>query len=233
MNGLYKRIFPVAQSSIPRSSLYYEPLKTKYPYNPDKAKALLAGRTFNIKMSTANLFSHQKEVDQAIAQYLGKVGITVDTTELEAGAFRTTYNQYDLSLNTLASFTMDPDFILSLYTGGIAEAVWHLRSEDRRLNTAQRTTVGPARQAKVTAMAKYLFVRRPRSTSPTRSGTSSSPPRSRTTSAHPWSGNSWPQERGLRRDHQAVVTSGGPGMEGAPLTGRPPRRGPPSECSIR
>ena len=131
VNGLYKRTFPVAQSSIPRSSLYYEPLKTKYPYDPDKAKALLAGRTFNIKMSTANLFSHQKEVDQAIAQYLGKVGITVDTTELEAGAFRTTYNQYDLSLNTLASFTMDPDFILSLYTGGVAKAVWQpVRPED-------------------------------------------------------------------------------------------------------
>ena len=158
VNGLYKRTFPVAQSSIPRSSLYYEPLKTKYPYDPDKAKALLAGRTFNIKMSTANLFSHQKEVDQAIAQYLGKVGITVDTTELEAGAFRTTYNQYDLSLNTLASFTMDPDFILSLYTGGVAQAVWHLSDPKiTALNTAQRTTVGQARQRKVTAMAEYLM----------------------------------------------------------------------------
>ena len=158
VKGLYKGVFPVAQSSIPRSSLYYEPLKSKYPYDPDKAKALLGGRKLNLKMSTANLFSHQKEVDEAVAQYLGKVGITVDTTELEAGAFRTTYNQYDLSLNTLASFTMDPDFILSLYTGGTAEAVWHLKDPKiDALNTAQRTTVGPARQAKVTAMAKYLF----------------------------------------------------------------------------
>ena len=35
----------------------------------------------------------------------------------------------------------------------------------------------------------------------------------------PLSGSSWPRERGLRRDHQVVVTSRGPGMEGAPLLG--------------
>ena len=128
---------------MPSSSLYYEALKTKFPYDPDKAKALIAGRTFNLKMATANLFSHQNEIDQAIAQYLGKVGITVDITELEAGAFRTSYNQYDLSLNTLASFTIDPDFILSLYTGGVGEAVCHLSDPKiTALNTAQRTTVG-------------------------------------------------------------------------------------------
>lgn len=156
--GIQKGIFPVSRSSLPSTSLLYEPLDTQFEYDPAKAKSLLGGRRVSLTAATATLFSHQTEIDQAIVQYLQKVGIDVKLSKLEVGAFRTSYNRYDVSLNTLTSFTGDPDFILADYAGPVAEAIFHL--DDAKippLLAAQRTTVGSARQSKVTAMAKYLW----------------------------------------------------------------------------
>jgi peptide/nickel transport system substrate-binding protein len=156
--GILKGVFPVGQSSLPTTSPMYEALDTRFPYDPEKAKALIGGRRVELRMATATLFSHQVEIDQAIAQYLEAVGITVKLTKLEVGAFRTSYNQYDLSLNTLGSFTGDPDFIFGFYDGGTGEAVFHLRDPKiGELLAAQRQAVGDARPPKVTAMASYLW----------------------------------------------------------------------------
>ncbi len=156
--GILKGIFPIGESSLPTTSPMYEALDTRFPYDPEKARALIRGRRVELRVATATLFSHQVEIDQAIAQYLEAVGITVKLTKLEVGAFRTSYNQYDLSLNTLGSFTGDPDFIFGFYAGGTGEAVFHL--DDPKiveLLDAQRQAVGDARPPKVTEMASYLW----------------------------------------------------------------------------
>ncbi|MDW5593902.1 ABC transporter substrate-binding protein [Conexibacter stalactiti] len=156
--GILKGIFPVGQSSLPTTSPMYEALDTRFPYDPEKAKALIGDRAVELRMATATLFSHQVEIDQAIAQYLEAVGIKVNLTKLEVGAFRTSYNQYDLSLNTLGSFTGDPDFIFGFYAGGTGEAVFHLRDPKIvDLIAAQREAVGDARPPKVTELASYLW----------------------------------------------------------------------------
>jgi peptide/nickel transport system substrate-binding protein len=156
--GILKGIFPVGQSSLPTTSPMYEAIDTRFPYDPEKAKALIGDRTVELRMATATLFSHQVEIDQAIAQYLEAVGIKVNLTKLEVGAFRTSYNQYDLSLNTLGSFTGDPDFIFGFYAGGTGEAVFHLRDPKIvDLIAAQREAVGDARPPKVTELASYLW----------------------------------------------------------------------------
>lgn len=156
--GINKGLNPVPQSSLPTTSPLYSPLDTRFDYDPAAAKQLLAGKQIALKMATASLFSHQSEVDQAIAQYLEKVGIKVDITKLEAGAFRTSYSQYDMSLNTLTSFTADPDFILANYQPPTSEAIFHLNDPKiAPMVSAQRRAVGDGRQAKVDALASYLW----------------------------------------------------------------------------
>ena len=126
-------LHPVAQSGIPTGAPFYTPLEPAFEYNPDRARELMAEAGFedgvDITMSTSTLVPNQLEIDQAIAASLGQVGFRVDMERLEVGAFRSSYNQYDISLNTLASFNNDPDFIMGLYTGGAGEAIWHYSDE--------------------------------------------------------------------------------------------------------
>jgi len=99
-----------------------------YPYDPAKAKALLkeAGypNGFKVKMSgTSERYPQDKEVSQAVAQYLRQVGIDVELTLLEANAWTDRYLKFKLDsiwiigLNYLPSmdhtyasvhFTSDP-----------------------------------------------------------------------------------------------------------------------------
>jgi peptide/nickel transport system substrate-binding protein len=158
MNG----INPVAFSSLPSNTPGYEPVSPKYEFDPQKAKELLADSGqesgLSLSMATTTLLPHQLELDQVIAQYLKKIGIEVDTTRLEVGAFRSNYPQYDLSMNTLTSFNNDADFILGFYQGPTAEAVFHLNDPKiAPLVEAQRTAIGDARDEAITDCAQYLW----------------------------------------------------------------------------
>ncbi len=162
VDGILLGVGKVPYSSIATNAPGYEEQPERFDFDPDKAKELLAaagvGEDFTLTMATTTLVPHQKEIDQAIAQFLGDVGITVDITSLEVGAFRTTYNQYDLSLNTLASFNYDPDFVLGFYAGPTAEAVFSL--DDPAIPPmieAQRTSSGDERLAKINDLAGYLW----------------------------------------------------------------------------
>ena len=153
-------------SVLPTGALYYQDLEEKFDYNPDKAKQLLeeSGESdIKFRMSTSTLVPHQKEIDLAIVQYLNDVGIQVEIETLEVGQFRTTYPQYDISLNTFGSPGGDPDFILGVYAGPIGQAVFHMQDNPEikdfvPLHEKQRQQTDEAkRQEAVTEAAKWLW----------------------------------------------------------------------------
>ena len=153
-----------ADSIIPTSALFYEPLAEKYGFNPDKAKELLQqsglGSDLRLTMATSNLVPNQKEIDQSIVQYLNDVGIQVDVTTLEVGQFRTDWPKYDISLNTNGTPNGDPDFLLNFYAGeGVLGAAKAPGGEEIvALHKAQRAQTDEAeRQKAVTAACTWLW----------------------------------------------------------------------------
>jgi peptide/nickel transport system substrate-binding protein len=160
--SIMQGVNPVAFSSLPTTMPLYQPLEPEFAYDPERAKELLAEAGFAdgvaLTMATTTLVPNQLQIDQAIAAYLQQVGMTVALERLEVGAFRSSYNTYDVSLNTLASFNNDADFILGLYTGAAGAAIWHFEDEAyNALHAAQRSAVGDARPAAVTDAARYLW----------------------------------------------------------------------------
>lgn len=162
VEGILQGVGKVGYSSIATNSPGYQEQPQRYDFDTDQAKELLAnagvGEDFTLTMATTTLVPHQKEIDQAIAQFLEDVGVNVDITTLEVGAYRTSYNQYDLTLNTLASFNYDPDFVLGFYAGPTAEAVFSL--DDPAIPpmvVAQRTSTGDERLVKINDLAGYLW----------------------------------------------------------------------------
>ena len=152
----------VGFNSIPTNMPGYAESANKYAFDPGKARALLkeAGYDNNLTltMATSTLVPKQLEIDQAIVGYLKDVGVTVDVTKLEVGKFRTSYGDYDLSLNTLATFNNDADFLLGLSGGGIGTAIFKAQSpEYDALVATQKSTVGDARAAAINAAASYLW----------------------------------------------------------------------------
>jgi peptide/nickel transport system substrate-binding protein len=160
-DSLMKGKNPIAYSSLPSDAPYYKPLEPKFAPDLDKAAALVKEAYpdgVTLRMSTSTLVPNQIEIDQVIASTLQSIGITVNVERLEVGAFRTSYNTYDINLNTLASFNNDPDFILGFYTGGTGEAVFHFKDEKYdELYKAQRAATPDTRADAVTAAAQYLW----------------------------------------------------------------------------
>jgi peptide/nickel transport system substrate-binding protein len=153
-------------SILPTGTLYYQELEEKFAYDPDAAKKQLEQSGLpevKLKMSTSTLVPHQKEIDLAIVQYLNDVGIQVEIETLEVGQFRTTYPQYDISLNTFGSPGGDPDFLLGVYAGPVGQAVFHLQDnpdikEFAPLQDKQRQQTDEAkRQEAVTEACKWLW----------------------------------------------------------------------------
>ncbi len=166
VDGILLGVGKVPYSSIATNAPGYQEQPERFDFNPDKARELLAAAGFEdnltLTMATTTLVPHQKEIDLAIAQFLQDVGITVEVETLEVGAFRTSYNQYDLTLNTLASFNYDPDFTLGFYAGATAEAVWSLNDPAiQPMIDAQRQASGDDRLAKINELAAYLWDQQP------------------------------------------------------------------------
>ncbi|MDR3473712.1 MAG: ABC transporter substrate-binding protein [Devosia sp.] len=160
--SLMKGANPVGFSSLPTDATYYKPLEPKFEYDLEKAKALVKESGYpdgaTLRMSTSTLVPNQIEIDQVIAASLQQIGITVNVERLEVGAFRSSYNTYDINLNTLGVFNNDPDFLLGFYTGGTGEAVFHYKDDKYdELYAAQRAAGSDTREAAVTAAAQYLW----------------------------------------------------------------------------
>lgn len=152
----------IAYNGMPTNMPFYKDASEKYSYNPNRAKSLLKTlglyNKLTLTMSTSSLVPKQAEIDQAIVGYLKDVGVKVKLTQLEVGKFRTTYSDYDMSLNTIATFNNDPSFALGIYAGGIGKAVFQW--DDAKFNAlfaAQRDDAGSSRAAKVNAAQTYLW----------------------------------------------------------------------------
>ncbi|WP_310417635.1 ABC transporter substrate-binding protein [Mycoplana sp. BE70] len=153
---------PVNYSALPTTSAFYEPLEPKFEHNPEKARELIAQSSYpdgvTLRMATTTLVPNQLEIDQIIAASLQQVGITVELERLEVGAYRSSYNTYDMTLDTLAVFNNDPDFVLGTYIGAAGEAVFHLKDETyEKLHAAQRAAPAESRAEAVKAAAQYLW----------------------------------------------------------------------------
>lgn len=157
MKGLNK----VGFSSLPTNAPFYEEQKRRFDYNPEKARALVAEAFpdgVTLRMSTSTLVPNQIQIDQIIAASLEAIGITVEVERLEVGAFRSSYNTYDINLNTLVTFDVDPDFILGLYSGAAGEGIFHFNDpEYLKLLAASRSATPENRQAAINAAAGYLW----------------------------------------------------------------------------
>jgi peptide/nickel transport system substrate-binding protein len=152
----------VGFNSIPTNMPGYQAAANAFAYDPAKARELLKEAGYDndltLTMATSTLVPKQLEIDQAIAGYLKDVGITVDITKLEVGKFRTSYGDYDLSLNTLATFNNDASFVLGFASGGIGTAVWKATDPTYdALFAKQRESVGDARAVAINEAATWLW----------------------------------------------------------------------------
>ncbi|MDE0782485.1 MAG: ABC transporter substrate-binding protein [Planktomarina sp.] len=157
MKGLNK----VGSSSLPTNVSYYEDQEQKFDYDPEKARALVSEAFpdgVTLRMSTSTLVPNQIQIDQIIAASLEQIGITVEVERLEVGAFRSSYNTYDINLNTLVTFNVDPDFILGLYSGAAGEGIFHFNDPKYlELLAASRVATPENRQTAISAAAGYLW----------------------------------------------------------------------------
>jgi len=155
------RINPPARSSLPAAAQGFRALEPRFDLDLERARSLLAaaghGDGLKITLASASAFAHQEQVDQLVKASLEQIGVTVEIKKLETGTFRSNFSQYDLSMNALDT-PGDPNFIFSFFRPSIAREVlqWD-SSEFMPLVEAQRRTIGPARQAKVDAAARYLW----------------------------------------------------------------------------
>ena len=86
LNGLGERI----AVTLPRSAFGYDDTIKPYPYDPARAKQLLAEagypNGFKIPLITRQgRYLKDKEVTQAVAGYLARIGVEVELRYVEAG----------------------------------------------------------------------------------------------------------------------------------------------------
>ncbi len=130
----------------------YNPDLKPYPYDPARAKALLASSGANlsapIEMDVpVATYLQGEEVAQIVAAQLGDVGLSVKITEMEFGAYMNKFlRSRTLAQTSLLSFgwpTLDGDGQLTLLAPGNPYAYWD-NTEFGKLLDEGRATVDPA-----------------------------------------------------------------------------------------
>lgn len=155
-----------ALSSLPASSIGFQPGRSSFPYDPARARELLAeagwdaaaGRPLRLTLASANLFAHQREIDRHVREALEAVGVEVELHELESGAFRASYNRYALSFNAIGATSQDPDHLLTFFRPVVAQQAMHM--DDPQISALierERQTAGKARLAAIEQAAQYLW----------------------------------------------------------------------------
>ena len=104
----------VANSFIPAGAMHYNPDNFDYPYDPEKAKKLLAdagvkGLTLDLLVTAGD--SVHDQIAVMVKDQLGKVGIAVNIVKQEEGQQwdSTVAGEYDISVNYWTNDVIDPD----------------------------------------------------------------------------------------------------------------------------
>ncbi|RWR45905.1 ABC transporter substrate-binding protein [Sinirhodobacter ferrireducens] len=155
-----------AASAMPVMA-YADPALTPYPYDPAKAKALLAEagypEGFEAEMLVDSGIATQRNTAIALQAMLAQVGVKVKIQMLESGTqWETTKaGGYQMSLSYTTSDTIDPDQIIGFVAVNPERAnAYHTEWKNERLNalyTQERKTVnGPERGAMFREMIQIL-----------------------------------------------------------------------------
>jgi peptide/nickel transport system substrate-binding protein len=103
-----------ANSYIPAGALYYNPDNPNYPYDPDKAKAMLeaegaTGMTLSILLEAGNAVEEQ--IGVMLKDQLGKVGVDLEIRKVDPGQIWDMYveGDYDTSVAYWTNDIIDPD----------------------------------------------------------------------------------------------------------------------------
>jgi peptide/nickel transport system substrate-binding protein len=165
----------IAASAIPVMAHHNTDLKP-YPYDPAKAKALLAeagfanGFTSNMLVPSGEVTYRQ--VAAIIQDELKKVGVTVNLQAIESGSqFGTTKaGNYEMSISYATSDTIDPDQLIGFTSVNPERAnAFHTQWHDDRVNQLyaleRETLEGPKRgdmfkeiEARVHDAAPFIFL---------------------------------------------------------------------------
>lgn len=127
----------------------YNPDLKPYPFDPEKAKQLLAesgvdlSQTIEFEIPTAT-YLQGEEVVQAVAQMFGDVGVKTELRAMEFGAFLKKYRKAHelgrLSLLGQAWATIDADGLLTLFKPGNQYSYWDNAAFDEALVAGNATT---------------------------------------------------------------------------------------------
>ncbi len=104
----------VANSFVPAGAMFYSPNNPDYPYDPEKAKALLqeAGvEGLSVKFLLTAGDSVHDQIGVIVKDQLAKVGVEVDLVKQEEGQQweSTVAGEYDISVNYWTNDIIDPD----------------------------------------------------------------------------------------------------------------------------
>ncbi|MCX8997300.1 ABC transporter substrate-binding protein [Rhizobiaceae bacterium BDR2-2] len=134
----------------------YNPDLKPYPYDPEKARELLAesgvdlSQEIEIEVPTAT-YLQGDEVTQIIASQLQEVGLKVKITEIEFGAFMNKQlrarDLAQLAVQGLAWPTIDADGMLTMFAPGNVYDYWNNAEFGAILDKARVTTDKDARNA--------------------------------------------------------------------------------------
>lgn len=104
----------VANSFVPAGAMFYNPDNPDYPYDPEKAKALLKeagveGLSLKFLLNAGD--SVQDQIGVIVKDQLAKVGVDVEIVKQEEGQQweSTVAGEYDISINYWTNDIIDPD----------------------------------------------------------------------------------------------------------------------------
>lgn len=135
----------------PLSPAYFgfNPELEEYPYDPDRARELLAQAGFpnglEIELETTiGRYIQAPDIAQVIAAQLAEVGVTAQISEMEFGAWLTKYRK-DRNLGDMAYFglawpTLDADGLLSFWESSNDQAYYENPEFDSLIQEARSTT---------------------------------------------------------------------------------------------
>lgn len=177
----------VAASAMPVMT-YADPALAAYPYDPDKAKELLAAAGVTMPIAAQLLVDSGNAAHRntaiALQGMLGQIGVNLEIQTVEGGTqWETTKSgNYDTALSFATSDTIDPDQLLGFLAVNPERAnAYHTEWKSDRVNelyeSERRTVDGPERGKMFQEMvqilhdeAPYIFLYHPAATWAVRDG---------------------------------------------------------------